>query len=834
MKKWLATTLALILSITTIPATDAFAQGTIETVQKKEQTETVSLDLTDDVLKFGGFPSENATSDNLDEGERIQLQDDLAEAIDGHDVTLEVSEYGLSADEIEQNVADVINYNPTFFDIKDVSVVYDEDTEIVSEIKFAYRPNYDSRDAEFENAVEDILAAINSSWSDEEKLFYLHDYLVTHCQYDLTYSKYTAYDAIVGHSAVCQGYAEAFEELANRAGIETELVSSKTCNHAWNLVTLNGNKYYVDCTWDDPITGSDSHEFTRYCRHKNFLGSQGKMVENGHTGSDWVLTSDWSNIYGKYNDTKYDDASWREADHSPVACLDDGILYLDASENKIYSYDCKGGQVKEKAVFSSNKWPVYGGGGSYYLVSFGTLSNYGNIVYANDYNSIYKLELSSGKLTSVYTLTGTEQSVGQIFGIELEGSKIRYDIGTDYRDTDFVRSGYVDVTSDIGTPESSVTITPNNYIELDAIGAKVTLKAEVIPAGADTVKWSSSDESVATVSDGVVTQTGFGYAKIYAKARGKTAVCVINAKIRKPVIKAVASTKDGMKITWDKIEGVDGYQIYSQYGEYGVRGVALIDGADTVSCVDDYYDLIDGQKYIYYMYAYKIVNGNDEIRSDYSDTKEGYYFAESEDSEVEDSEVEDSKIETPEIEAVANVGNGLKITWSKIQNADGYTVFRKLSSGSLLYMADIDDAGTVSYIDRYNLINGEKYYYIIEAYGISDDGGLYWSDYSDAKACYFLSEVNVKSVKNKASKSLTVTWAKNAKGSGYQIQYSTNKNFKNAKTITVSSAKTTSKKITKLKKNQTYYVRVRPYKKADKTKYYGAWTKYSKGVKIKK
>ena len=49
-----------------------------------------------------------------------------------------------------------------------------------------------------------------------------------------------------------------------------------------------------------------------------------------------------------------------------------------------------------------------------------------------------------------------------------------------------------------------------------------------------------------------------------------------------------------------------------------------------------------------------------------------------------------------------------------------------------------------------------------------------------------------------SKKSITVYWKK-VTCSGYQIQYSTSSNFKNAKTVTVKGSKTTSKKISKLK-----------------------------------
>ncbi len=78
-----------------------------------------------------------------------------------------------------------------------------------------------------------------------------------------------------------------------------------------------------------------------------------------------------------------------------------------------------------------------------------------------------------------------------------------------------------------------------------------------------------------------------------------------------------------------------------------------------------------------------------------------------------------------------------------------------------------------------------------------------------------------------AKKSLTVSVAKKtSQVSGYQIQYSTSKSFKSAKTKTVNKAKTTSATIKKLKAKKTYFVRVRTYKTVDGKKYYSAWSSY--------
>ena len=82
-------------------------------------------------------------------------------------------------------------------------------------------------------------------------------------------------------------------------------------------------------------------------------------------------------------------------------------------------------------------------------------------------------------------------------------------------------------------------------------------------------------------------------------------------------------------------------------------------------------------------------------------------------------------------------------------------------------------------------------------------------------------------------KGFTASWSKQtAQTTGYQLQYSTSKSFKNAKTKTVSKSKT-SKKITGLKAKKKYYVRIRTYKTVDGKKYYSKWSD-SKTVTTKK
>lgn len=82
-----------------------------------------------------------------------------------------------------------------------------------------------------------------------------------------------------------------------------------------------------------------------------------------------------------------------------------------------------------------------------------------------------------------------------------------------------------------------------------------------------------------------------------------------------------------------------------------------------------------------------------------------------------------------------------------------------------------------------------------------------------------------------AKKGFKVTWKKQeTQTTGYQVQYSTDKNFKkNNNTVTISKNSTTSKSVGKLKAKKKYYVRVRTYKTVKfggkSVKLYSGWSK---------
>ena len=102
--------------------------------------------------------------------------------------------------------------------------------------------------------------------------------------------------------------------------------------------------------------------------------------------------------------------------------------------------------------------------------------------------------------------------------------------------------GTATITAKSGDKTATCTITvvptPVTSITLDKtsaslkVGETVTLSATVGPADATdkTVSWSSSDATVASVSNGVVTARKLGTATITATAGNMTATCTITVR----------------------------------------------------------------------------------------------------------------------------------------------------------------------------------------------------------------------------------------------------------------------------------------------------------------
>ena len=358
--------------------------------------------------------------------------------------SIDLSAFGLTVEEGVGLYYEVLDAHYEFFYVKSCNLSYSASG--LTSINPIYDTTYTNSDVSAFNSVCSAIVAGIPQGTNAEKLLYLHDYLITHCEYDLTYSKTNAYNALVEGSAVCDGYTKAYKVLCDQAGLTCEFVSSDAINHSWNMVQVGGGDtawYYVDCTWDDPINGSSLLPESN-CRHANFLMSREACINTNHASSDWV-NGKGESVYNRTTSTKYDSYWWRALIRS-VQWVGTQMCYAKPTDLS-HVYFRSSGSSSETSVTiqgGGNRWNVLGESSSYWTDSYITIASQGGAFYYSTPTQIWKLT-TGGAMSLTYTLTSAEQKKGYIYGIQGGANKLTYYIGQDPNHAS-VASGVLDLT----------------------------------------------------------------------------------------------------------------------------------------------------------------------------------------------------------------------------------------------------------------------------------------------------------------------------------------------------------------------------------------------------
>jgi len=100
------------------------------------------------------------------------------------------------------------------------------------------------------------------------------------------------------------------------------------------------------------------------------------------------------------------------------------------------------------------------------------------------------------------------------------------------------------------------------------------------------------------------------------------------------------------------------------------------------------------------------------------------------------------------------------------------------------------------------------------------------------KKKYTPSKTSIKSIKKLKKNQAKLTWKKIKNATGYEVYQSMKKNSGYKKVKTITKNKTVTYKAGKLKKKKTYYFKIRTYRKAGGTTYYGNYSNVKK-MKVK-
>ena len=138
--------------------------------------------------------------------------------------------------------------------------------------------------------VASILPSLRGN-TDYDTIRNVHDYVVNRITYDNSLTRYTAYQGIVEQSTVCQGYALLTYKLLTDLGIPCRYIRGYAGeSHAWNIVKLGSQWYFLDTTWDDPVSSEP------ILRYDYFLVGSDRFCRD-HTLDKKFQTPEFINAY---------------------------------------------------------------------------------------------------------------------------------------------------------------------------------------------------------------------------------------------------------------------------------------------------------------------------------------------------------------------------------------------------------------------------------------------------------------------------------------------------------------------------------------------------------
>ncbi|WP_297130883.1 GH25 family lysozyme [uncultured Eubacterium sp.] len=176
--------------------------------------------------------------------------------------------------------------------------------------------------------------------------------------------------------------------------------------------------------------------------------------------------------------------------------------------------------------------------------------------------------------------------------------------------------------------------------------------------------------------------------------------------------------------------------------------------------------------------------------------------------------------------------NSVTLTWNKQTAANGYEIYKyDASSKKYVLCKNITNSNTNTCTVT-GLATNKKYSFKARAYQIDDSEKTYSPFGAVVSQSTSIAKPKLNSAKSTSKKKIKASWTKVSGASGYQVMWSTYKNFsKNYKTKSV-KAKYSSKTVTTAQSKKTYYVRVRAYKTISGKKVYSQWSN-TKKVKTK-
>ena len=166
---------------------------------------------------------------------------------------------------------------------------YTKGDELVS-LEFA--PKYTMSEGErrsiqgqIDSTVEEWLGGISISDPDYEKVKYVYELLAMNTEYvPGAENSQNIISVFLTRQTVCQGYACAVQYLLGQLGLDSVIVSGDARGeaHAWNLICIEGEYYYMDATWGNTEYRNGQGEGTPFTDY-NYMAMTTEEMQREHT-----------------------------------------------------------------------------------------------------------------------------------------------------------------------------------------------------------------------------------------------------------------------------------------------------------------------------------------------------------------------------------------------------------------------------------------------------------------------------------------------------------------------------------------------------------------------
>ena len=639
--------------------------------------------------------------------------------------------------------------------------------------------------------------------------------------------KHTAYAAMCNKTAVCQGYALLFYRMCKEADLSVRYITGigNGGAHGWNIVKIGDYYYNLDVTWDgqDATTRSNyfllnEADFTNHSRDSEYntteFHTKFPMASKSWTNYEEIEAGkNLENI--PYTFTTIDDISvTTTASGKPKVLIfySDSCGYSQGSIESISTLDLTGVDVVAINVIQSDKATVSTFKSTYgcddivftydasgmsnsmmwdyvYLAGIGSSVYYPIIVYI-DSNNVVQYVTQGYCGAGAFTNNLNYYCGG--FSVEAAESSKSLSKEETYKITTYVNDEKINNAQlEWSTSDANVATVDANGVVTAVGGGSCTITGRlndsysvtvnivvIVPLATPVVTLESTDNGVAISWEQVENATGYivyrkgttgGYKKLTALAGVASTSYVdttaVNGTSYYYTVKAfnttvqsafedyfitytaglatpqvsLKSTDSGVAISWGQVENATGYIVYRKGTIGGYKRLTALAGVASTSYVDT--TAVNGTSYYYTVKAF-----NTTVQSAFED-----YFI-----------TYTAGLATPQV-SLKSTDSGVAISWGQVENATGYNVYRKGTTGGYKRIAALSGIVSTSYVDT-TAVSGTDYYYTVKAFNTTVQSGIkdYFITYTAGLAT---PQVSLKSTDS----GVAISWGQVENATGYNV-----------------------------------------------------------------